>query len=269
MTRPSSTVLKAFQVLELFADSSLLGAADCARLLGTPRATAHRLLVSLKEAGAVESTAGGHYRLSLHLFQLGSLVPLRRRLHEGGNPALEELVERTRLPAHLGVLNGTRVLYLEKAHRNRDAVPTDIGSQGPLHATALGKALLAHAAVEVLDCVIQEGLERHTAATIVEPATLYAELACVRASGVAYDREEMSPGIVCIAAPVRDHAGRVVATVSIPAPAARWRHQLEGLRTPLLQTTAAIERRLGWHAAGTGSERSARSVDATALRGTA
>lgn len=249
-TAPSSTVLKAFELLELFADHPLLGAAECARLLGTPRATAHRLLVSLKEAGAVESTAAGHYRLSLHMFQLGSLVPLRRRLHEGAHAALEELVDRTGLPAHLGALNGTRVLYLEKAHRARDRIPTDVGVDGPLHATALGKALLAHAGTDVVSQVVAEGLRRYTPTTIVDDGCLYEELACIRASGFAYDREEMTPGIICIAVPIRDHVGRVVATLSIPAPAARGRHHLDSLRTPLLEARASIQRRLGSSAAG-------------------
>jgi DNA-binding IclR family transcriptional regulator len=87
-TVPSSTVLKAFQVLELFAERPLLGAAEAARMLGVPRASVHRLLVTLKAAGVAESTAHGQYRLGLRLFELGSLAPPAPATARPVDPAL-------------------------------------------------------------------------------------------------------------------------------------------------------------------------------------
>lgn len=245
-TPPSSTVLKAFQVLRLFAEHPLIGAGDCARLLGTPRASAHRLLVSLEAAGALESNDAGRYRLALRLFELGAAVPVPRRLHEESHVALERLNDRTALPAHLAVLDEASVLYLEKVHRGADTVPTTVGRRGPPHATAVGKALLAFAGDEALQRVLERELVRYTPHTACDAAALGEQLAQVRRQGVAYEREEMAPGLVSVAAPVRNHFSRVVAAVSVAGPASRYGCRLDELAGPVWTAARTISCRLGW-----------------------
>ncbi len=246
-TATSSTVLKAFQVLELFAERPLLGAGDAARLLGAPRATVHRLLVTLKAAGVLESTDRGQYRLGLRLFELGSFAPLRQRLHDQSILPLQQLATQLRLPVNLGVRDGTDVLFLEKVHDREPSFPTRIGQRRPLHATGLGKVLLAYAPPEIVAGVTESTLTRFTPHTATDPARLRRELEQIRRSGLAYNREESRPGLVAVAARVRNHTGKTVAAVGVSAPACRYGHNLAALARPVQRTAAEIEHRLGWY----------------------
>src|SRR5918992_1232083 len=193
-TPPSTTVLKAFDLLELFAERPLLGAGEAARLLGAPRASTHRLLVTLKAAGVLESNDRGQYRLGLRLFELGSFAPLRRRLHDESDLLLKRLAADVRLPAHLAVRDGMDLLYLEKVHNHEIDIPTRVGQREPL---------------------------RCTAHTVVEPRRLLGELDRIRDSGTASDREEFCLGVATVGARVRNHTGKVVAAISVAGPVLR------------------------------------------------
>ncbi|MPZ72564.1 MAG: helix-turn-helix domain-containing protein [Nitriliruptorales bacterium] len=245
-TATSSTVLKAFQVLELFAEWPLLGAGDAARLLGAPRASVHRLLVTLKAAGVLESTDHGQYRLGLRLFELGSFAPLRQRLHDQSILPLQQLAAQLRLPVNLGVRDSTDVLFLEKVHHRENTFPTRVGQRRPLHATSLGKVLLAYAPPDVLSTVLESSLPRFTPHTSTDPAHLQRELKDIRNTGLAYNREESRPGLAAVATRVRNHTGKTVAAIGVSAPACRYAHNLAVLVRPLQRTAAEIEHRLGW-----------------------
>lgn len=250
-TAPSSTVLKAFQVLELFAERPRLGAGDAARMLGAPRATVHRLLVTLKAAGVLESTDHGQYRLGLRLFELGSLVPLSRRLRDQSILPLQELATRLRLPVNLGVRDRTDVLFVEKVHHRDNSFPTRVGQRRPLHATSLGKVLLADAPPEIFANLVQSPLERITPHTLADPGRLQRDLEAVRRTGLAYNRQESRLGLVAVATRVRNHAGQTVAAIAVSAPAWRYGHNLGVLARPLRHTAAEIERRLARSPAAT------------------
>jgi DNA-binding IclR family transcriptional regulator len=245
-TEASLTVLKAFKLLELFFEHPLLTTTRSAELLDVPRATAHRLLVSLREAGAIESTSEGHHRLSLRLFEIGALAPVRRRLCDHGRVPLEQLSAETGMTVHLAVRDGPYIVFLESIPGRGSRVPTRVGHRGPMHATGLGKLLLAYADPTVLDEVMVGKLHRFTANTIVTRERLEAELEEIRTTGVAYDREEIQPGLFCIAVPVRDHGDEVIAAASISMPTltdARRRREF-GVR--LQAAVAAIESGLSW-----------------------
>jgi DNA-binding IclR family transcriptional regulator len=258
-TVPSSTVLKAFQVLELFAERPLLGAAEAARMLGVPRASVHRLLVTLKAAGVVESTAHGQYRLGLRLFELGSLAPLPRRLRDRSILPLQELATRLHLPVNLGVRESTDVLFVEKVQNRDNPFPTRVGQRRPLHATSLGKMLLADAPPEVFANLVQSPLERMTPHTLADPGQLRRDLKVVRTTGLAYNRQESRLGLVAIATRVRNHTGKTVAAVAVSAPAWRYGHNLGVLAGPLRRTAAEIERRLACYPPSTTSRSPGRS----------
>lgn len=247
-TSPSTTVLKAFELLELFSERPLLGAGEAARLLGTPRASTHRLLVTLRAAGVLESNDHGQYRLGLRLFELGSFAPLRRRLHDESTLPLEQLASEVALPAHLAVRDGVDLLYLEKVHQRPADVPTRVGQRAPLHATAAGKVLLAHAPRTVVERYVTEPVQRFTAHTIVEPRRLLVELDRIRDRGLAWEREESCLGVASVATRIRNHTGKVVAAISVAAAALPHDRRLKQVERPLLVTAAEIERRLGWRA---------------------
>lgn len=245
-TPPSTTVLKAFKLLDLFMERPLLGAGEAARILGAPRASTHRLLVTLRDAGVLESNESGQYRLGLRLFELGMAAPLRRRLHDGCTPMLESLSTEVDLPASLAVRDGSDLLTLEVVRREHAEALMQVGQREPLHTTATGKVLLAHSPRAIIERYVTQLLPRPTPYTIVEPHRLLTELERVRQRGVAHEREEACLGVHSLAAGLRDHTGKIVAAIALSASSLPGAGRLRRVERPLLAAAATIEWRLGW-----------------------
>lgn len=245
-TPPSTTVLKAFELLDLFSERPLLGAGEAARLLGVPRASTHRMLVTLRTAGVLESNEHGQYRLGLRLFELGSFAPLRRRLHDESVLPLERLAAEVALPTHLAVRDGGDLLCLEKVYHRTTDVPGRVGQRGPLHATAAGKVLLAYAPRAVVEGYIAEPIVRFTPHTIVEPCRLLTELEAVRDCGLAWEHEESCLGIASVATGIWNRTGKIVAAISVSATTLPDTRRLRSVERVLLTTATEIRRRLGW-----------------------
>lgn len=241
-TPSASTVLKAFEVLALFLERKVLSASQAAELLDTPRSSVHRMLVTLKAAGVLESADAGRYRLTMRLFELGSSVPRRRDLQDSAMEPLLELAGSTRLPVHLGVRDGHEVLYLERlSHRPSNL--TRPGERGPLHASAAGKVLLAFADEDVQASYLAKRLTRFTQFTCTDADRLRDELATVRQLRLARGVQERRLGFTSLARPVRDPRRDVVATVAVVTPAGagdRYRH----LEDRLAETCIEIEKRM-------------------------
>lgn len=243
-TDPSLTVLKAFRVLDLFRTHRQVGVSQCAELLGLTKANAHRLLVSLAAAGAVERTDSGQYRLSIWMFEVGAQVPLLRALTEQAQVPMERLVAETGLQAHLAVRDGTELIYLLKISHVDGRVRTRPGTRNALYATALGKVLMAGAPESVIEEVIAQGLRPLTRYTRTSPALLRAELADVRRTGFAYDHEERQIGVSCIATGLHDRTGRVIAAISVPSDAEHRGADHGRLQAALRKAAQTIEARL-------------------------
>jgi IclR family transcriptional regulator, acetate operon repressor len=213
----SNSVLgRAVRLLSAFdAEHSVLGTAELARRSGVPKTTAHRLVGELTSLGLLEQTPGGA-RLGLRLFELGQLVPRQRTLREAALPIMENLRDATRTPVHLAVLDDVEVVYVEiLGGRAMPRLPSRVGGRMPAHATGVGKAMLAFAPPELVQRRLDAGLSRRTPHTIVAPSALLRELASIRDRGVAYDREEGTLGVVCVAAPVTGPDGAVDAAISV------------------------------------------------------
>lgn len=243
MSTPSaSTVLKAFEVLGLFMERKVLSASQAAELLNCPRSSAHRMLVTLKAAGVVESADAGRYRLTMRLFELGCSIPRRRDLQDSAMEPLLELAGNTRLPVHLGVRDGHEVLYLERlSHRPSNL--TRPGERGPLHAAAAGKVLLAFADREVQENYLAKRLTRFTEYTCTDVERLRNELATVRHTRLARGVQERRLGFISLARPVRDHRREVVASVAVITPMG-GNDGLHRLEACLAQTCIEIEKRM-------------------------
>jgi DNA-binding IclR family transcriptional regulator len=257
-TAASTTIAKAFRVLELFRQHSFLTVSQCESALGIPRATAHRLLVSLREAGALEQSPGGHYTLSVSLFELGVLAPERRRLGDRCGSEVEALADRTGYRAHLGVRRGLGVLYLETAHgahAQAQGVRTRVGHRGPFHATAMGKVLLAFGPESLLDEVSAEGLRPYTSRTVTSREELERDLAQVRRDAWAYAPEQYVAGISAIAVPLRDSEERVHAAISVAGDSRSIARDRTRLIEAARQTAARIERGRGATFRGRSDER--------------
>ncbi|MFC7492996.1 MULTISPECIES: IclR family transcriptional regulator [unclassified Nocardioides] len=234
------TVLQAFTV-----DDHGVSLAELGRRTGLAKATLHRTLGDLVAVRLVDRTPSG-YRLSSQMFELGMRASVERGLLEVATPFLEDLYERTHEIVHLGVLEGTEVVYVGKIAGHRQASsPSRVGGRMPLHCTAIGKVLLAHGDADLFVRVVGAGLPRRTPRTIVAPGLLRRQLSLVRSAGVAYEYEESATGIACVAAPVLDRDDRVVAAISVTGPVHRFRPEAHAsaVKAASAGTSAILARR--------------------------
>ncbi len=221
---PASVLGKVMTVLEAFAaDDAGVGFAELQRRTGLPKATLHRVAGDLVAARLLVRV-DGDYHLGSHLFELGMRASVERTLMEVATPFMEDLYERTHETVHLGLREGSHVVYVAKfgGHRQVNA-PSRIGGRMPVHATAIGKALLAYAPEEDRIAVLAGPMERFTPRTVVAPGRLRQQLDGVKEAGVAYEFEESRAGLACVAAPVLDEADRPVAAVSVAGLVTRFR----------------------------------------------
>jgi DNA-binding IclR family transcriptional regulator len=221
----TETVLgKAVLILRSFSiNDQHVSLAELVRRTGLHKATVHRLCQELVSHRLLDKQPDG-YRLSGGLFELGMRASVERSLLELAMPFLQELYERTHETVHLGVREGTEVVYVAKIGGHRQArSPSRIGGRMPLHCTAIGKVLLAFGDASVRRAVLAGPLERRTPHTIVAPGTLSTALAAVRRSGAAFEREESALGLTCVAAPVHGNHGEVIAAISVAGPTGRFR----------------------------------------------
>lgn len=217
---------KALAVLELFDQPSVeLTATGVAKKLGMSKSTAFRILSVLEARSYLERARDdGAYRLGFMLHRLGSLVEGRAVIQRRARPVLEELKQECDETVHLVVLDDGEALYLDKIEgRKAIRVVSRVGMRLPLHCSGVGKVLLASLSDDEVDAIIRlRELAPFTPNTITERAKLRAELRLVRRKGFAIDNEEIELGLKCVAAPVRDASGGVVAAVSISGPKYRF-----------------------------------------------
>lgn len=214
-----SAAARVLRLLDAFiGPQALLGLTELAVRAQLPRSTAHRLLGTLVDAGYV-CHGRGRYYLSNRAFEVGHHISIFRPhgLRERAMPFLAELFLQTRQTVHLAILDGLEILYLEKMFgHNSVNTGTSVGTRRPVHATALGKALLAASSDEILHRTLAQPLRRYTARTSVDPERLRAQIYDIRSVGFAIDRDELVPGLSCIAAPILDPTtGAVIAAVSV------------------------------------------------------
>jgi DNA-binding IclR family transcriptional regulator len=212
---------RAFRLLDAFTPGRPeLTLTELAASAGLPRSTAHRLAGQLTAHGALERSARG-WRLGLRMFELGQLVPRQHRLRELALAHMQDLYELTHETIQLAVLDGNQVLYVEILSGHRKVpTPSRRGGRMPVHCTALGKALLAFTSDGGTAAIRAAGpLEARTTHTITDPRRLMSELHDVRRQAVAYDRQEASLGLRCVASPVLSADGMARAALSVSLPA--------------------------------------------------
>ena len=220
----TGTLGKAMAVLETVALSDRpMRFTDVLVVSGQPRGTLHRQLSHLVQEGLLELHPDHAYVPGLRLLKLASASWARNEFRAVAAPFLETLHRETGETVHLGVLRGREIIYLDKVE-SRQAVRmnSQIGNASPAYCTGVGKAALSALDAGALETML-DGLEfrRFTPQTITDRASLLAELAQIRASGIAFDREEHEPGIRCVSAPILDAGRALVAGVSVTGPAYR------------------------------------------------
>jgi DNA-binding IclR family transcriptional regulator len=218
-----NSVEHAIRLVELLASSvNPPGVSQMALSLDLPRATVYRLLKTLAQREWIIQE-DKTYRISFRLAGLfhGAGAGAEAALAERMTPLLHQLVNETGETAHFAVLDGDRVVYLAKVDSPHPIrMFSQIGWRGPLHATGVGKVLLASTEAKFLSRICDQGLERFTPNTIVEKEKLQAELAQIRKQGYALDAEELIDGLTCVAVPVFS-GEQVRGAISVAGPTAR------------------------------------------------
>lgn len=258
MARLTPAVLRTLDILELFLDDDkALGAPEVVRLTGIPRTTAHELLGTLVARDYLHKDENGLYRLGVRLLHLGNAYSARFDLLAAANEVAKDVSDRCGETVSVALREGAEVLYLAKVE-SRDILrlPSSIGQRLPASATALGKVLLADLPTEALHRLYPDPdrLPVMTPNSIATLPALERELATVRERGVAFEIEESTPNIRCVAAPVRDGSGDVVAAISTSVPVARWlQRDDEHWATIVTDAAATLSGLLGY--GGNGVER--------------
>lgn len=226
------------------------GVSEVAAALSLAKSTVSELLASLASQGIVERTPKARYRLGWRLFELNHVLLESTPLVRESRRAMQELVERHGESSHLMVLERNEAVIVEKVQATlaTQILMSRVGLRLPAHCSACGKLLLASRAwPEVERMFDQVELKRLTPATIGDLPSLREELARIRERGLAFDREEIVPGLSCIAAPIRDERGAVIAGISLSVPTYRFEGEEDQYARMIAATALRISRRLGFN----------------------
>ena len=214
-----SSVSKAFEILETVAGAGRRGL-PFTRIVeetGIPKASAHRLLRELADLSVLSfDPTTRNYSGGMVLARLGASVAVNYDLRTAARPHLEALQQETGQVATLGMRNGDEGVYVDKIEPDDFSirVHSEVGKSFPLHATGMGKVLLAHATADDVRRIGKRQLQSFTKNTITNAKDLREELDRVREAGYALDREEITRGLLCVAAPIYDAQGDIAGAMS-------------------------------------------------------
>lgn len=244
---PAIQVLeRAFGLLDvLAAHQDPVSLKQLSETTGLHPSTAHRILNDLAIGRFVDRPEAGSYRLGMRLLELGNLVKARLDVRDAALAPMRELHKLTHQPVNLSMRQGDEIVYIERTYSERSGmqVVRAVGGRAPLHLTSVGKLFLAYDdSTRVRAYATRTGLAGHTRNSITTLPVLERELSGVRANGIARDDEELEVGVRCMAAGIFDDQGKLVAGLSISAPADRLE---EGWSERVRATAAQISAALG------------------------
>ena len=219
---------------------------ELSKVSGLHPSTAHRILNDMVLTRFVDRIEPGTYRLGMRLLELGNVVKSRLSVREAALDFMRQLHKKTQQTINLSVRQGDEIVYIERALSERSGmqVVRAIGGRAPLHLTSVGKLFLsADDPRQVRAYAMRTGLAGHTRNSLTDVDKLERELAIVRVHGYARDNEELELGVRCIAASIRDDTGKLIAGLSISAPADRLQ---DAWIDSLVQTATGISDALGY-----------------------
>lgn len=240
---------RAMAVFEHLSTQSGVSLSALSEQMGESTATLYRILFTLETRGLVEFDQGEQlWHIGSGAFIVGARFLRRTSLVERARPILRKLMEDTGETANLGVGQSDQVLFVSQVetHSNiRAFFPP--GTLSPMHASGIGKALLAFMDADMRERIVERGqLQRFTEHTLCAPGDLLTDLEQIRLRGYSIDGEEKNIGMRCIAAPVFDHFGEAVAGLSVSGPTSRVSHdKIESFSVAVMSAAEALTSAIG------------------------
>jgi IclR family KDG regulon transcriptional repressor len=247
-----TAVDRALALLETVSEHPGVGLSELARLTGSTKTLAFRMAATLEARGYLMKDAETRgYTIGHKPLLLSEKMQHQMPLLRVANPVLDDLVARTRENVSLLVRDGLQTVCIGIRQSPQPIrLYAELGRQGPLHVGGGPKLLLAYAPESVQEEVAAGALDRFTPETITDPVRLRALLAKIRSQGYNVSHGDQDAGAFSIAAPLRDHQGRVVASLSVAGPQSRLTDDLERLYVRMLLDAAGeVSSRLGWREA--------------------
>ena len=247
--KPVKSLIKALRILDTLGDCpGGLGITEISGILKSPKSTVHRLVATLETVGYVFfDLPTSKYVLGSRVAKLGEQLSQQSPLLAFGVPALEQLTRECKEASHLAIMEGTEVVYISHEEITEPIrVSFGMGHRAPVYCTAGGKVFLAGLSnSEIL--TLYKNKKKFEQRTLTTLEDLLSEIATVRKEGIAYDNEEYTPGLCCIAAPVRDFSSRTIAAISLSMMKHRMTAERKAIfKEALLQVSVELSEKLGF-----------------------
>ena len=247
---PVSSVMKVFAILNALAEHKSLGVTELSQIVMTSKSTVYRFLQTMKMLGFVSQEGDDdRYSLTLKLFEVSARALEHVDLVELTEPYMSRIGELTKEALHLGIRDGDGIIYIYKVDAQYNLrMQSRIGRRNPLYSTAIGKVLLAERPESYIRDVLKDTeFLPSTAKTHRSIDSLLVELKEVKDLGYGVDNEEQEEVLRCIAAPIYDRLGNVIAGLSLSFPTLRYTPEKFEKYVSLLQEAAAkVSEKLGY-----------------------
>ncbi|WP_409308091.1 IclR family transcriptional regulator [Pectobacterium sp. B1J-3] len=245
------SVERALRILDLFDEYNVeIKITDISTQMGLHKSTLHSLLKTLQVAGYIDQNReNGKYRLGMKLVERGNLVVNSIDIREKARSYLLDLASQTGQTTHLAILDGKEGVYVDKVEGKLAVITfSRIGRRLPIHATAIGKVLLAFNPENEVNTLLQDyNFTQQTPNTILNKEAYLKELEFVRQNGYALDNQENEQGVRCISVPIRNHAGHIIAAISMSTLTNRVSETEFNDYIELMKTASkALSQRLGY-----------------------
>lgn len=232
---------RGMDVLKVVARGGGLSLTEIAAGAGQSASTAYRILITLEKHAIVEfEEAGQLWHVGIEAFRIGSNFLGRTQIVEQSRPVMQRIMAATGETANLAIIDQGEVVFVSQVETHepiRAFFPP--GTRGPIHASGIGKALLAFFSPAQRAAALETGtLDRFTDRTIVSKEQLEAELERIRTRGWSIDDEERTPGMRCVAAPIFNQFGEAVAGVSLSGPSVRMTPERDAEYAALVRRAA-------------------------------
>jgi DNA-binding IclR family transcriptional regulator len=246
------SLVKTLKLLKLFTPQcNVWTAEDMVATLGFHKSSVQRILATLTEEGFLTKVAPrrSEYRLGPDILFLGNVAEMSLDLRSVARPIMLDLVDRAQETCYLCVADRDQCLYVDKVECSQPIrIVNQVGQRNPLHCTGVGKALMSGMSEDAIDRLIAtRGLRAHTRNSITHRESLLRELDGIRRDGVAFDNEELNPGVKCVAAPIKNSSGSVVAAISLSGPTQRFTPSaIRRFEKDIKAASLAISRAIGF-----------------------